>query len=113
MKSILVITLFVSLGLQQVGYSTSAEDHYNLGIALYKEGDLEGAIFEFRTALRLAPNDGISHNNLGKALQANGDFVLARKEFEDALRLLPQSSQYQAIIKTIQSNLSDLDKLQR
>jgi hypothetical protein len=78
MKSILAVTLFVSFGLQQVGCTTPAENH----------------------------------SNLGETLQVKGDCVLARKEFEEALRLIPQMSWYQASIKTIQSSLSDLDKLQ-
>ena len=146
MKSILVVALFISLGLQLVGCTTPADTHYeigalyqrtgdpekaiaefrtalrlnpnhvlahnDLGIALAKKGDLEEAIAEFRTALRLAPNYVSPHYELGKAFQAKGDLVLARKEFEEALRLIPQTSENQATIKTIQSNLRDLEKLQ-
>ena len=115
MKSILVITLFVSLGIQQLGCATSADnatDHYKRGVGLQDKGDLEGAIAEYRTALRLNPNDVAAHYNLGVTLKAKGDFVLAGQELEAALRLIPQTPENQARIKTIQSILSDLDKPQ-
>ncbi len=35
--------------------TADADAHTNLGNALGKKGDLEGAITEYRTALRLAP----------------------------------------------------------
>jgi tetratricopeptide (TPR) repeat protein len=178
MKSILLVTLLASLGLQLVGcadyhinhgkdkqakygdlegaiaeYRTAIRLDPNhvfariyLGAALEEQGDLEGAIAEYRVAIRLDPNHAVAHNNLGaalekrddlegaiaeyrtallsnsnllsahydlgKALQAKGDFVSARKEFEEASQMIPQASEDQARIKTIQSILSDLDKLQ-
>jgi tetratricopeptide (TPR) repeat protein len=84
--------------------------HNYLGTALEKQGDLEGAIAEYRTALLYNSNLLSAHYDLGKALQAKGDFVSARKEFEEALQMLPQTPQYEEIRTTSQSNLSDLDK---
>ena len=92
MKSILVVTLFVSLGLPQLGCTTSAEkvlDHHRRGVGLQEKGDLEGAIAEYRTALRLEPDYAPVHTNLGTALCHKGDSDGAIAEFRTALRLHP------------------------
>ena len=46
--------------------------HYNLGVALGSKGDLDGAIAEYREALRLNPNNDEAHVNLGVALGQQG-----------------------------------------
>jgi tetratricopeptide (TPR) repeat protein len=51
-----------------------AAAHYNLGVALSNKGDLDGAIAEWREALRLNPNYGDAHYNLGVALWHKGDW---------------------------------------
>ncbi len=112
MKSILVVTLFVSLGIQQLGCTTSADnvsDHYRRGVELQEKGDLEGAIAEYRTALRLDPNDVLAHANLGLVLHKKGDVLSARKELEEALRLLPKTPENQQQREDIASILSKLD----
>jgi Flp pilus assembly protein TadD len=56
---------------------------------LKAKGDLDGAIAEFRTALRLNPNHVAAHTNLGNALVVQGDFNEALDEYRTALRLNP------------------------
>jgi Flp pilus assembly protein TadD len=83
---------FVSLGLPQLGCTTSAEkvlDHHRRGVGLQAKGDLEGAIAEYRAALRLHPNDVLAHFNLGTCLQAKEDIDGAIVEYRTALRLDP------------------------
>lgn len=44
-------------------------DHHQLGTALQKQGDLEGAITEYRTVLRLDSDHLDAHYNLGIQLK--------------------------------------------
>ncbi len=83
-------------------------DHYHLGTALLKKGDLEGAIAEYRAALRLNPMEADARFNLAVALQAKGDLVSSRKEYKKALKLIPRTCENQAEIKSIKSVLSSL-----
>src|ERR1043166_4017049 len=75
MKSILVVTLVVSLGLLQLGCATSAEkvlDHNRRGVGLQAKGDLEGAIAEYRAALRLEPDYAPPIPTLGPRWRTKG-----------------------------------------
>jgi lipoprotein NlpI len=42
--------------------------HNNLGVALFRKGDIEGAISHFREAVRINPDYVYAKNNLKKAL---------------------------------------------
>ena len=48
------------------------------------KGDLDGAIAEYREALRLNPNDETAHNNLGFALEHKHNFREALQEYRTA-----------------------------
>ena len=63
----------------------------NLGIALYKKGDLDGAIAEYRAALRLTRMMHEAHCNSALALDDKGDLDGAIAEYREALRLNPES----------------------
>jgi tetratricopeptide (TPR) repeat protein len=63
--------------------------HYNLGLALQAEGDLDGAIQNYQEALRINPSMSDTHNNLGVALQAKGYLDPAIREYQAALRINP------------------------
>jgi tetratricopeptide (TPR) repeat protein len=69
---------------------TNCNAHSNLGIALKDKGNLDGAIVEFREAIRLDPKYGWAHNNLGAALIDKGDPDGAIVEFREAIRLDPK-----------------------
>jgi tetratricopeptide (TPR) repeat protein len=45
------------------------------------------AMFRFKRAVQMNPQDPMAHNNLAVAYEANGDFENARKEYLEALRL--------------------------
>lgn len=59
------------------------------GDKLYQNGDINGAIKEFRTALLFDPTDVNVHNSLGVCYAVLGDFSKAIKEFKEAVRLSP------------------------
>src|SRR5438067_1602731 len=66
-----------------------AEAHYNLGNALYVKGDHDGAIAEYREAIRVKPDHAEAHHNLGSALDDKGDHDGAIAEWHEAIRLKP------------------------
>jgi tetratricopeptide (TPR) repeat protein len=64
--------------------------HNNLGVTLYKKGNLDAAIQEYRAALRIRPIYAQAHNNLGNVLVDKGDLDAAIQEYREALRLYPK-----------------------
>ena len=59
----------------------------NFGVSMAKQNLWREAMFRFRRAVEINPNDAMAHNNLAVAYEANGDFENARKEYLEALRL--------------------------
>src|SRR5439155_1362836 len=67
-----------------------AEAHWNLGSVLHSQGDVPGAIVEFRKAIDLQPDLGAeAHNALGIVLHAHGDLPGAIVEFRKAIARKP------------------------
>jgi tetratricopeptide (TPR) repeat protein len=62
----------------------------NLGIALLDSEDVDGAIREFQTALRINPNYVAAHHNLGLALHRRKDLKGAIRAFRAALQIDPR-----------------------
>jgi eukaryotic-like serine/threonine-protein kinase len=63
--------------------------HNLLGIALSDRGDVDGAIAEYKEAIRLQPGYGPAHHNLGSALSKNGDRAGAVAAYKEAVRYDP------------------------
>jgi tetratricopeptide (TPR) repeat protein len=59
------------------------------GDNLYQNGDIDGAIAEFKTALLLDPSDVNIRNSLGVCYGILGDYKKAMKEFKAVLKLDP------------------------
>jgi tetratricopeptide (TPR) repeat protein len=73
-------------------YPNSAKAHLNLGNALWKMHDTNGALAEYQAAAWIAPDYGEAHTNLGAALtRTSGRLPDAITEYQIALRLLPDS----------------------
>lgn len=68
----------------------SAQSHYNLGVSLSNKGDIDGAMREYREALRLQPDYFDALENLGLLLVKKGDLNGAIKEHETAVHLRPE-----------------------
>ena len=58
-------------------------------MALERQGKLEEAIAEYRTAIRIQPDFALAHNNLGSALDRKGKRDEAIAEHRTAIRLQP------------------------
>ena len=63
----------------------------NLGVILAREGDVGGAISQYRQALAINPEYPEAHANLGHELLRAGQFEAARPQLQEALRLKPDS----------------------
>jgi Flp pilus assembly protein TadD len=68
------------------------QTHVFLGAALANKGDWDGAITEYREALRLNPQNGLAHNNLGEALERKRDLRGALEEYRAAYMLDPKNA---------------------
>ncbi len=62
----------------------------NTGVRLLEAGDLEGAVLQFRAALKLAPEFAPAHYHLARALRKSGKESAAQKEFQKAAELDPK-----------------------
>ena len=69
--------------------------HYNLGIALNKQGDTDGAIVHYRQALDLRPSYAEAHYNLGRLLSQKGQLDEAITHYEKALEINPGAADAQ------------------
>jgi len=63
----------------------ATQDDY--GVQMAKMNLWREAMFRFKRAVQIDPNDARAHNNLAVAYEATGDFENARKEYLEALKL--------------------------
>jgi tetratricopeptide (TPR) repeat protein len=63
--------------------------HNNLGMALARTGQVQGAIGQYEQALQIKPDNAEAHNNLGNALVRLGRVQEAISHYEQALRTRP------------------------
>src|SRR5262249_9447222 len=61
--------------------------HNNLGVALARKGDLDGAIRHYEEAIRISPRYAIAMNSLGLALARQGKLDEALAKFSEALAI--------------------------
>ncbi|MEE8431645.1 MAG: tetratricopeptide repeat protein [Candidatus Desulfatibia sp.] len=62
------------------------------GDKFYQKGDINGAVNEFKTALRLDPSNVNVHNSLGVCYGILGNFEDAKLEFGETIRLDPEET---------------------
>lgn len=113
--SIISIALTFLLGggsLWAQGYpplSPQALEHFRAADALQRQGDLAGAIREYRQAIALAPNRADLRYNLGIALYLQGDQGGAIAELHQATALNPTYADAHVYLGTILHNRGDLE----
>src|SRR6266568_2802427 len=71
-----------------------AKPHFDYGSALKKQGKLDEAIEQYKTALQFNPNYAEAHLNLGDALGGQAKFDAALPHMEAALRLQPNNGDF-------------------
>jgi Flp pilus assembly protein TadD len=79
--------------------------HCDLGTELKAKGDLDGAVAEYRAALRLQPDNAMAHYDLGRVLWMKGDREAAFEEFHTAHRLAPNEPTIRQIYFDLMSQL--------
>ncbi len=57
------------------------------GVSMARMNLWREAMFRFKRAVQMNPQDPMAHNNLAVSYEANGDFENARREYLEALRL--------------------------
>ena len=72
-----------------------AEAHYDLGVALGRQGRLYEAVAAFRAAIRLKPALAEAHYGLGSALYAQRKLDESVAAYREAVRLVPSDAMVQ------------------
>lgn len=83
----LLALLLIVVGCRSAADTKTSETQRQFGVRMARMNLWREAMFRFRRAVQIDPNDAQAHNNLAVALEANGDFDAAAKEYREALRL--------------------------
>lgn len=92
---ILVVLLFLALTGCRSGSGdlTQADTQRRFGVRMARMNLWREAMFRFKRATEIEPDNAMAHNNLAVAYEAVGDFDAAAREYREALRL-DRSNQY-------------------
>jgi Tfp pilus assembly protein PilF len=89
----ILAVLIITGGCRSSADTTKSETQRQFGVRMAKMNLWREAMFRFRRAVEIEPDNAMAHNNLAVALEANGDFDGALREYREALRL-DRSNQY-------------------
>ena len=67
--------------------------HYELGALLFKRGDVDGAIAEYRRALKLRPDFAYARGELGNFLAGKGRYAAAAAQYRKAIAGRPRAAE--------------------
>ncbi|HEX6099089.1 MAG TPA: tetratricopeptide repeat protein [Thermoanaerobaculia bacterium] len=88
LSSLTALTLLLAIaGCRSAADTKTSETQRQFGVRMARMNLWREAMFRFRRAVQIDPNDAQAHNNLAVALEATGDFDAAAKEYREALRL--------------------------
>lgn len=87
MLSLVLLSSFSTAGCRSAADTNRSETQSQFGVRMARMNLWREAMFRFRRAIEIDPQDAQAHNNLAVALEANGDFEAAAKEYREALRL--------------------------
>jgi Tfp pilus assembly protein PilF len=82
-----LILLVVVAGCSSWHHKTPEATQENFGVNMARMNLWREALFRFKRAVQMSPDDAMAHNNLAVAYEANGDFDSAAKEYREAMRL--------------------------
>ena len=89
-----LLVLLVGFACRSGGSDLSeASTQRRFGVRMAKMNLWREAMFRFRRATQIEPENAMAHNNLAVAYEATGDFDAAAKEYREALRL-DRSNEY-------------------
>lgn len=88
---------------------SNARAHLTLGHILQAEGDLDGAVREYRETLRLKPDLPRAHAALGRAFLASGRRDEAAREFRIFLQTVQPTPANQRLIEKVRHKLRELE----
>ena len=83
--AIIAVGLIAACASRQDLQRPATQDDF--GVQMAKMNLWREAMFRFKRAVQIDPNDARAHNNLAVAYEATGDFDNARKEYLEALKL--------------------------
>jgi len=83
----LIVLFSITVNSQQ---RIPAQQHYEKGLELLKNGDLDGSIDAFKKAIALRPKQAEAHYYLGYALGIKGQLADAIVELQKAISLNPE-----------------------
>jgi tetratricopeptide (TPR) repeat protein len=83
--------------------------HFNLGLTLERQKDLDGAIREYQEAVRINPGYKLAHGSLGTVLASKGELDAAIGEFQAALLIDPDYQDVHNNLGLALSRKGDLD----
>src|SRR5215208_4387397 len=90
----ILLFMVIVFGCRSGSVDTSkAETQKQFGVRMARMNLWREAMFRFKRAVTINPEDAMAHNNLAIAYEANGDFDNAAKEYREALRL-DRANQY-------------------
>ena len=94
---LLVALLSLSVTIASCGSSggdlSDANTQRRFGVRMAKMNLWREAMFRFKRATQIEPENAMAHNNLAVAYEATGDFDAAAREYREALRL-DRSNEY-------------------
>lgn len=83
-----------------------------IGNKFAENGDLDGALERFRTAVNMKPDSPAAHYNLATILELRGELHKAREHYESAARIKPEDDYIKAVAH-IQERLTAQEKLKK
>jgi Tfp pilus assembly protein PilF len=83
----ILLLMVIIFGCRSAGDTSKAETQKQFGVRMAKMNLWREAMFRFKRAIEIDPNDAMAHNNLAVSYEANGDFDDAAREYREALRL--------------------------
>jgi Tfp pilus assembly protein PilF len=84
---LIALVLVIAVGCGSNGNLATADAQRQFGVRMAKMNLWREAMFRFKRAVEIEPDNAMAHNNLAVAYEAIGDFDAAAKEYREALRL--------------------------